>query len=125
MLTIKSPEVKQETAPVTEAAVESTTTVNVEPSTEEVTEEVTTEKPSEITASVKAPVASKPTQKEEATKEKVPAQSKLQALNRFLDSHPELSEGEAVVIYTSIKSLNPSAMSERDAIIKMQSLNSP
>ena len=42
MLTIKSPEVKQETAPVTEAAVESTTTVNVEPSTEGVTEEVTT-----------------------------------------------------------------------------------
>ena len=125
MLTIKSPEVKQETAPVTEAAVESTTTVNVEPSTEEVTEEVTTEKPSEITASVKAPVASKPTQKEEATEEKAPAPSKLQALNRFLDSHPELSEDEAVVIYTSIKSLNPSAMSERDAIIKMQSLNSP
>ena len=125
MLTIKSPEVKQETAPITEAAVESTTTVNVEPSTEEVTEEVTTEKPSEITASVKAPVASKPTQKEEATEEKAPAPSKLQALNRFLDSHPELSEDEAVVIYTSIKSLNPSAMSERDAIIKMQSLNSP
>jgi hypothetical protein len=36
-----------------------------------------------------------------------------------------LSEDEAVIIYTSIKSLNPSAMSERDAIIKMQSLNSP
>jgi hypothetical protein len=128
MLTIKSPEVKQETAPVTEAAVESTTTtVNVEPSTEVVTEEVTTEKPSEVTAVVAAaPVASKPTQKEvAATEEEAPAPSKLQALNRFLDSHPELSEDEAVIIYTSIKSLNPSAMSEREAIIKMQSLNSP